>query len=143
MAEGAMAQKRSIHEAEAELLSADDADKSAERLDALFQRYGQSERPVELARPNNPAKAKPTEQEEGSEPPIEEDGFCPLRDRQTTFSARRAVDCEMSEEELLRAEDAIEDAERLDPLFRRRQTEQLIALRLPLSILMEAIDSSS
>ena len=45
------------------------------------------------------------------------------------------------EEELLSAEDAIEDAERLDALFRRRrQTEQLVALRVPLSTLMEAID---
>ena len=45
------------------------------------------------------------------------------------------------DEELLSAEDAIEDAERLDALFRRRrQTEQLVALRVPLSTLMEAID---
>ena len=45
------------------------------------------------------------------------------------------------EEEFLSAEDAIEDAERLDALFRRRrQSEQLVALRVPLSALMEAID---
>ena len=45
------------------------------------------------------------------------------------------------EEELLGAEDAIEDVERLDALFRRRrQTEQLVALRVPLSTLVEAID---
>ena len=45
------------------------------------------------------------------------------------------------DEELLSAEDAIEDAERLDTLFRRgRQAEQLVALRVPLSTLMEAID---
>jgi hypothetical protein len=45
------------------------------------------------------------------------------------------------DEELLSAEEAIEDAERLDILFRRRrQTEQFVALRVPLSALMEAID---
>ena len=44
-------------------------------------------------------------------------------------------------EELLSAEDAIEDAARLDALFHRgRQTEQLVALHVPLSTLMEAID---
>ena len=46
-----------------------------------------------------------------------------------------------SDEELLSADDAIEDAQRLDALFRgRRQTEQLVAVRVPLSALMEAID---
>src|SRR5689334_705171 len=44
------------------------------------------------------------------------------------------------DKELLSAEDAIEDAERLSVLFRRaRQTEQLVALHVPLSTLMEAI----
>ena len=45
------------------------------------------------------------------------------------------------DEELLSAEDAIEDAARLDALFRRRrQTQQSVALRVPLTSLMEAID---
>jgi hypothetical protein len=45
------------------------------------------------------------------------------------------------DEELLSAEDAIEDGKRLDELFRRRQhIEQYVALRVPLSSLLEAID---
>jgi hypothetical protein len=43
--------------------------------------------------------------------------------------------------ELLSAEDAIHDAERLSVLFHERgHTEQAIALQVPLSILLEAID---
>ena len=47
-----------------------------------------------------------------------------------------------SDEELLSAEDAIADAERLDALFhkRRRRLEQPDSMRVPLSTLIEAID---
>jgi hypothetical protein len=45
------------------------------------------------------------------------------------------------EAELLSAEDAIQDAERLRMLFRqRRQAEEPVPLRVPLWVLLEAID---
>ncbi len=45
------------------------------------------------------------------------------------------------EAELLSAEDAIQDAERLRVLFRRhRQAEQSVPLRVPLWVLLDAID---
>jgi len=45
------------------------------------------------------------------------------------------------EAELLNAEDAIQDAERLRAMFqKRRQAEQSVPLRVPLSALLEALD---
>ncbi len=46
-----MAQRGSVHEPEAELLSADDAIHDAERLRALFQKRRQAEQPVPLRVP--------------------------------------------------------------------------------------------
>ena len=46
------------------------------------------------------------------------------------------------EAQLLSAEDAIRDAEQLQELFRqRRQAEQPVPLRVPLRVLLEALDS--
>ncbi len=46
------------------------------------------------------------------------------------------------EAELLSAEDAIQDAERLRPLFRQqRRAEQPVPLRVPLWALLEALDA--
>ena len=43
--------------------------------------------------------------------------------------------------ELLNAEDAIQDAERLRAMFqKRRKAEQAVPLRVPLSVLLEALD---
>jgi len=45
------------------------------------------------------------------------------------------------EAELLSAEDAIHDAERLRALFqKRRRVEQSVPLHVPLSVLLEALD---
>jgi hypothetical protein len=45
------------------------------------------------------------------------------------------------EAELLSAEDAIHDAERLRALFQKqRRVEQSVPLRVPLSVLLEALD---
>ncbi len=45
------------------------------------------------------------------------------------------------EAELLSAEDAIKDAERLSTLFpKRRHVEQAVALQVQISVLLEAID---
>jgi hypothetical protein len=45
------------------------------------------------------------------------------------------------EAELLSAEDAIQDANRLRALFQKqRQAEQLVPLRVPLWVLLEALD---
>lgn len=44
--------------------------------------------------------------------------------------------------QLLSAEDAIRDAQQLQELFRqRRQAEQPVPLRVPLRVLLEALDS--
>lgn len=44
------------------------------------------------------------------------------------------------EAELLTADDAIQDAERLRVLFRQQKAEQPVSLRVPLWVLLEAID---
>lgn len=44
------------------------------------------------------------------------------------------------EAELLSAEDAIQDAARLRAVFRRRESERVVPVRVPLWALLEAID---
>ncbi len=51
------------------------------------------------------------------------------------------ADVHEPEAELLSAEDALQDAERLRAVLRQRQRERSVPLRVPLSALLDALDT--